>query len=108
MNFDGKGVRIGEGETEIPVLVDDETVTIDEGAILLFKVTKSRSRMSFDSESRWRTSIPIVVKDIAIRSIPLEGSKLWKRNVNLVLLFKMLGRWKACRIDNLPYTIYRE
>ncbi len=36
LNFDGRGVRIGEGETEIPVLVNDETVTIDEGAILLF------------------------------------------------------------------------
>ncbi|KQS37702.1 hypothetical protein ASG02_12050 [Exiguobacterium sp. Leaf196] len=107
LNFDGRGVRIGEGETEIPVLVDDETVTIDEGAILLFKGEQIEEQDEFRFRiSDGRTSMPIVVKDIAIRSIPLEGSKLWEKKRQSRSSFKMLEDGKRVEIDNLPYTIY--
>lgn len=110
LTLDNQNLLFGDGALDVELNQQGQSVSIDTGALIKFTpgVLDDSEKSIVFSIVHPRFEMPIEVADEVLKTIHINGKKLWETKRSMQRSFYTDDEAKRVEIDNLPYITYEE
>lgn len=109
LTLDGEHeINLGEAKSTIKLEQQNSTLDVDDEAKIIFSsniISEDESTLRFTIRNNGFT-IPISIRDEVLRSLPIDGPKIWEKKRLSQSSFPLLEEGKKVEIENNKYSTF--